>query len=361
MIRPGVYIYTGRYRSRFKEGSTMSIAILTEGGKQMGFGHVTRCLSLYQAFENRGFAPEFFISGDISIQSVLGNCRFRLLDWVEDIEEILPVVRDAEIVLVDSYLASETVINRIAEQAKEIAFLDDTARMEYPKGFVINWSIGATDLDYREKENVRYLLGPKYISLREPFWKVPEREFHEEVQRVMLSFGGDDSKDITPKALTMLVWDYPDLKKSVVVGNAFNNIESIEVAADENTEFIYAPDAGGMKRVMSESDIAICSGGQTVYELARVGVPAVVVSVADNQVNNVKAWERTGFIENAGKWTDEKLFHNISNKFKILMDPERRREAAASGRRTVPGKGAHRLINTMRPKARPHELGPSWE
>ena len=31
----------------------MKVFILTESGKNMGFGHITRCLSFYQAFEEK--------------------------------------------------------------------------------------------------------------------------------------------------------------------------------------------------------------------------------------------------------------------------------------------------------------------
>ena len=34
----------------------MNVFIITEGTKNTGFGHITRCLSLYQAFEERNRA-----------------------------------------------------------------------------------------------------------------------------------------------------------------------------------------------------------------------------------------------------------------------------------------------------------------
>ena len=40
----------------------MKVFIITEGGKNIGFGHITRCLSLYQAFEEKGILPKFIIN-----------------------------------------------------------------------------------------------------------------------------------------------------------------------------------------------------------------------------------------------------------------------------------------------------------
>ena len=96
---------------------------------------------------------------------------------------------------------------------------------------------------------------------------------------------------------------------------------------------------------MLKSDIAVSSGGQTLHELARVGVPTVAVAVADNQRNNVNGWEKAGFIENAGFWTDEKLVDNIAVKFQRLLDFDRRVQYAGIGRRMVTGNGAGKIID----------------
>jgi spore coat polysaccharide biosynthesis predicted glycosyltransferase SpsG len=161
----------------------------------------------------------------------------------------------------------------------------------------------------------------------------------------MVTLGGDDSKNLTPKILRFLVERYPGLEKHVIIGGAFKNIKEIEAVADTNTHIVYSPDDEGMKAVMTESDIAICSGGQTLYELAFCGVPAVVVAVAENQLNNVSGWEKTGFIENAGFWSDENIIENTAAKFRLMMEYERRLRAVDAGRRIVPGNGADRIVD----------------
>ena len=51
----------------------MKVFIITEGSKNTGFGHITRCLSLYQAFKKRGILPTFIINGDNSFKYLLDN------------------------------------------------------------------------------------------------------------------------------------------------------------------------------------------------------------------------------------------------------------------------------------------------
>ena len=57
----------------------MKVFIITEGGKNIGFGHITRCLSLYQAFEERGNKPKFIINGDNDIEYLLKDINYRYL------------------------------------------------------------------------------------------------------------------------------------------------------------------------------------------------------------------------------------------------------------------------------------------
>ena len=49
----------------------MKVIILTEGGKNMGIGHLARCLSLYQAFEDKNINAEIIVNGDKTLKDSL--------------------------------------------------------------------------------------------------------------------------------------------------------------------------------------------------------------------------------------------------------------------------------------------------
>lgn len=328
----------------------MKITILTEGGEEIGFGHVTRCLSLSQSFEARGHCPRFIVAGDASVPGILKNNHFEIFDWRKEEELLTQAITGADAALVDSYLADVNIYKKISAAVKVPIFLDDTRRLDYPSGLVVNWSISAADLGYPVNDDVIYLLGPGYVSLRNAFREVPKKEINKTVTDVMVTCGGDDSKNLTPGVLRFLTRAYPGLRKHIVVGGAFKNRAEIEAAADSNTRLIFSPDDEGMKKIMMESDIAIASGGQTLYELARVGVPAVVIAVADNQRNNVAGWENSGFIENAGFWQDEHLMDVVADRFKKLSGFESRRRAAVAGHHIVPGSGADQIIDCIENK-----------
>jgi UDP-2,4-diacetamido-2,4,6-trideoxy-beta-L-altropyranose hydrolase len=323
----------------------MKIVVLTEGGQDVGFGHVTRCLSLCQAFAARQYEPGFIINGDQSIRSIVADKKFILLNWIKEEKELLHALENIDVAIVDSYLAGAGVYKRISETVPVPVFLDDYQRLAYPPGIVVNWNIHARDLDYPRNNSVTYLLGPEYIALREAFREVREKKINKRVTQVMITFGGDDSKNLTPMILRFLTRHYPGLKKHVVLGSAFTNGHEIAAAADNNTDLLSSPDDAGMKEIMLKSDIAVASGGQTLYELARVGVPTVAIAVADNQRGNVNGWEKAGFIENAGFWTDSDLEEKLADRFKRLMDLERRLQAVETGRLQVPGNGADKIVD----------------
>lgn len=328
----------------------MKVIIITEGGQDIGFGHLTRCLSLYQAFAVMGHEVQFMINEDPSIEPHLKDKKYVAINWRQQDAELVSYLKNIDAAIVDSYLAGIDIYEKISNQVKIAVYLDDTRRLDYPPGIVLNWGIGAKHLNYSAKEKVFYLLGPEYISLRQAFWHVERKKINPQIKQVMITFGGDDSKNMTPKVLGFLTRHYPMLEKNVVIGRAYKNIDEIEAVMDSHTHLIHSPDEEGMRDVMLKSDIAFSSGGQTLYELACAGVPTVAVAVADNQENNVKAWEETGFIENAGYWTDPNLTAALSVKFQRFMDFEQRRRSAEAGRKQVPQNGARRIIHFIQSK-----------
>ena len=99
-----------------------------------------------------------------------------------------------------------------------------------------------------------------------------------------------------------------------------------------------------MKQAMLDSDIAISAGGQTLYELARVGVPAMAIVVAENQMNNVRGWQKAGFIEYAGWWDDKHLPDMLIAGLRVLNNFHVRRNRSFKGREHVDGLGAKRIV-----------------
>jgi len=325
----------------------MNVFIITEGGKNIGFGHITRCLSLYQAFQERGIKPKFIINGDNDIEYLLKNINYQMFNWLDEKSKLFEMVKDADIAIIDSYLANISLYNTLSDLVRVPVCIDGNKRLEYPKGIVLNGNIYAERLNYRKKDGVKYLLGTKYTPLRKEFWELPEKKINEKIESILVTFGGSDTKNMTPKVMKLLNKEYPALKKDIIIGKAFHNIEEIKKEIDKNTNLIYYSNAGKIREIMLESDIAISAGGQTLYEFARVGVPTIGICVVDNQRLNIQEWGRVGFISYIGYCSNENILINLKNAIEKIMDYNLRKRVSVLGRKIVDGKGSLRLVNKV--------------
>ena len=327
----------------------VKVLILTEGSKDIGFGHITRCLSIYQAFEERGIKPFFVIYGDSTVEGVLKGVPFKVLSWFENLTGLEEILRDTDIAVVDSYKAPLEVYKLISKTVKVPLYIDDFGRLDYPKGVVLNATVGAQNFPYPRREGVKYLLGVRYIPLRRPFWDVPKRETRKEVKNVLITFGGDDLRSMTPEVLKLLNTRFGKLKKLVVVGGGFKKetVREIELLKDQNTELFFNLSAEGMRDLMLKADVSISAGGQTLYELARTGTPTVAVGVADNQKYNLQNWAELGFIEFAGFWNERNIENRILESFKRLLPLEERVKRSQVGQSLVDGQGARRVVQYL--------------
>lgn len=269
-----------------KDLQNNKIYILTEGGSKVGYGHITRCSALYEELERRNINVEFIVNGDNDVSSVLEGKKFTLEDW-RGITYLSNLLLEKDYVIIDSYLADKEIYDYIANRVKKALYIDDNMRIDYPKGIICNPSIYGKELNYPKKEGLEYLLGAEYVILRKEFIDVPKKEFKDKIEDVLITFGGSDVKNMTPKILKILNENYSNLRKHVIIGKGFDNIYKIKSVADKNTEFYYNLNAEQMKNLMLKCDFAISAAGQTIYELLRVGIPFVPIKVADNQENNI--------------------------------------------------------------------------
>jgi UDP-2,4-diacetamido-2,4,6-trideoxy-beta-L-altropyranose hydrolase len=324
----------------------MKISILTEGSRDIGFGHLTRCTAISQGFHEKGVYPKLIVHGDDAASRFLNENEHKILNWIQENDALAKEISDSDVVIVDSYLADLNTYHRISSLAKITLAIDDNFRIKYPCEFVVNGTFGIEEKkDIEKSTNAVYFLGSQYIALRKPFWEAPEKVINEEIQTLMMTFGGDDVRNLTPKILTNLVHNHPKLRFKVVVGAGFKNREQLESLGYENVDLIHSPGAEEMKKCMLESDIAVSASGQTIYELARLGVPTLCVKVADNQNNNIQGATQIGWIDYVGEWNDEHLCATLSNGVKQLQPKLEREKRSRLAKKTVDGKGAKRIVS----------------
>jgi UDP-2,4-diacetamido-2,4,6-trideoxy-beta-L-altropyranose hydrolase len=318
----------------------MKIIFLTEGSKKIGFGHITRCLSIYQAFKFKGFDPKFIINADASAKNILKNTNYLLTDWIENKNILYNEIKNTDVLFIDSYLADISVYKKLSNIAKLCVYIDDYERLDYPKGIILNANIHAEKLFLNKKNDNIYLLGTKYIPLRKEFWEIPNKIIKKEVKNIMITFGGDDSKNMTPKILNFFNENYPDFNKYIIIGKAFTNKKGIENIADKNTHLIYYADANKMKETMLLSDIVISAAGQTLYEICATKTPAISITIANNQIGNALGFHEKKLIYYIGNYDDKNIYDNLAHYIEKLKSYDTRKDISNNMNQAVNPKGA---------------------
>ncbi len=324
--------------------------ILTEGGRSIGYGHVTRSLSIYQALKEAGIKVKLIVNGDSSVMSLLNGVSYEMLDWLRG-EDVLKEFSKtfSSFIFIDSYIAPYEFYEKASAIFCLKIFVDDFNRLKYPEGTILNGSIYANTIKYNSKN--RLLLGPKYTPLRKPFWVVGEKPINDRVERILITFGGTDTtKVITERVVELLAHEYPELEKVIIMGEGNNGkgTEDLKRLYGPYIEIFISPDAEKIKELMYNSDIAISGGGQTLYELARVGVPTIGVCLAKNQEMNLVYWEKSGFVKFAGWYHDKQLIDRIAENICELADRGKRLESSLIGRRFVDGLGGSRIVTVLK-------------
>ena len=263
----------------------MTIKIFTEGGPDIGLGHISRCSALYDEIIDRGISVEFYIYGEIDNTKIADGKNIYNVNWLTK-EFLNDNITENDYCIVDSYLASIDLYEIVAGKAKKALYIDDTGRLHYPKGIVINPSLNADGIRYPNDDNIRYLTGPEYVILRKPFVEAVRVDINKEAKRVLVTMGGTDIRNLTPLIIREICNMHPELQFDIVVGETFDKAEKLELG---NVHFHFNVNANEMKELMLNADFAISAAGQTIYELIATQTPFVAIKIAENQENNISA------------------------------------------------------------------------
>lgn len=322
----------------------MNVIILTEGTRVTGYGHITRCLSIYQAFEEQQIIPVFIANCDDRGKEILSEVNLIAFNWLEESDKLYKIINGANILIIDSYLAQQELYFNLSSKVTTPVFMDDYQRIEYPKGIIINGTIGAEHLGYKTNNYHKLILGVKYIPIRKDFWDVTNKIHNDTALHILITLGGNDVRNISFPILDAVYKKYPDANYSVVLGSDFDKNIIPQQYFRKNIALQHSLSASSMLKLMLQSDIAISAAGQTLYELARVGVPTVAIGVAQNQSFNLTGWVKKKFILDS-LWHDDQDF-NI--KLCSLLEKTMSNNYRERIRRTIPllvdGQGARRIV-----------------
>jgi len=323
----------------------MNFLILSEGGKDLGFGHIARCLPIFKELLRANQNVTLLINGDASVSKFVDDYNVKIVCW-NNLKQI-KIILDShyDIVILDSLTIKNEVYDELIESKIKLAVIDDLQLRDYNNGeIIIDWFVDAEKNNfYRGKD---CLLGSKYVTLREKFQKVPTKTINIELHEIIITLGGTDFRNMSPQIIKMLKHNYFEIKTHLFVAEGFKNIKNIKKCKYPNLVIHYNPSDDEIIETCLKADIAIATGGHTINELAVIGVPTIHFLVVENQ-RKAENWKYTGFTEFVGWWDDKMLLNNMCDTIEKLKDRKKREEMSQAGKKMVDGKGTKRLVNEL--------------
>ncbi|WP_371362946.1 UDP-N-acetylglucosamine--N-acetylmuramyl-(pentapeptide) pyrophosphoryl-undecaprenol N-acetylglucosamine transferase [Sporomusa rhizae] len=357
----------------------LNIAVRADGGKNVGMGHVMRCLSLANAFRRNGHKVCFFTKLNEGIEavksenfdvvrlpSVAHNAEgffygdpSELGTEIQRITKLL-ITHHINILVVDTYNVSNEYFLSLKPYVEKLVYIDDINTATYAVDIIVNGNITGQYLEYQVyNEQQVLLLGPAYNMIRDEFRGLPKRMISRQVFEIMITTGGNDLYNLTERLLVSLLNDtrFNDLRFNVLVGGGFTNKEYLiklsqrydNIVLYANSEVNKLPQIlySEVSAIMLRSDLAISAGGSTLYEFAACGTPTIAFILAENQEFIVRKMEQLGYIQSFG-WYNEIDDTKISSKLVNLMcDYEKRKEMSQKGQSLVDGKGTERIAQRI--------------
>lgn len=368
----------------------MNIAIRVDASNRMGLGHLTRCRTLAKGLQERGAFVHFVcrahpghqiqmletegysvsslpkapeqtaIDGDYA--AWLGVSQERDADETSLALNALTKSRKQarwDWLIVDHYGLDKVWECRMRSVAKKILVIDDLANREHECDVLL-------DQNFSHQQDERYaallpkhtqaLLGPDFALLH-PQYAMTRQTLEcctanmavvNPVRRVLVFFGGTDPENLTGRCLEAL--NDPALSEidvNIVVGANNPHKEALRrQAAARGRTHLHEPRLH-LADLMAKADLAIGAGGTTTWERCCLGLPSLVISIAENQQPSCDALATANIIDYLGHHKDVEIDDIVRATTQLVNDSVRRQRLTENSSALVDGLGVQRVVDAM--------------
>ncbi|CAM2760992.1 glycosyltransferase [Hathewaya histolytica] len=167
--------------------------------------------------------------------------------------------------------------------------------------------------------------GYKYYILRDEFYGYKDREIKEDIDNILVTFGGTDPCNLTEKTLDGLLNINYARDINVVLGLGYEDKKNIyEKYKQFKNIFIYES-VKNMSEYMYNADLVITSGGRTMYEVVSLKTPCLVLCQNERELTHVFGHSGNGIINlGMGKYITDGMLRNNLNE--VIKDFSLRKE-----------------------------------
>lgn len=346
--------------------SSRTFFIRCDSSNIIGSGHVMRCLNLAIQLKKSGNNAHFLcqpLPGNVSerivsagfplteLSSTSGKDHYKI-DQDQDALQTISNLRAPSTIIVDHYGLNAEWQEKVREHGK-LVVIDDLANRAHTCDILVNQNYrmkGPALYNGLINKDATILMGPAYALISPDY-----RQYHNlgrpqkfAVERIVIFFGASDPSNVTLKCLQAAakIKD-PATKIDVVLGKNHtdrNSIESLALATGNVEIYDYIENFAGF---LAGANIMIGAGGVTQWERCCLGIPGLIIAIADNQIDVAKGLHDI----NAGLylgWHTEVTVETIASALKsLLADQTARSTMAESAWSLVDGKGVERVSRAL--------------
>lgn len=287
----------------------MKVVFRVDASIYIGSGHVMRCLALADELKRRGADVTFSCiaqQGDMIDFIAKKGCEVEVLHlgssscvpssptdyegWLrrtvsEDAQDFITTTITADLVITDHYAIGREWQDLVIDAMNcQLLAIDDLARC-HRADLILDQTLGRLESDYHESKALA-LVGSDYALLQPHFSSKREvalsRELSNDKPNVLISMGGVDAPNATLKVLSTL---HPKVSANftVLLSPRSPNFQQVATWCTRYSNVTHLEFVSDMASLMLEHDIAIGAPGTTSWERACLGLPNVIVPLADNQ------------------------------------------------------------------------------
>ena len=313
------------------------IVINVSGNIKIGLGHVYNTLLIASQILNHEI---IFI---VDSHSDLAYKKIKEYNFVVYKQKNIDLIEDIKI------LRPDLVINDCLDTS--IKFITDLKKL---KCKVINFEdlgAGSKFADvvvnpiYKQKNKIKsHYFGHKYFSIRDEFFHHPEKKICKKVQNILITFGGTDPNNFSYKVLSS-IYDFcinENIIIHVIAGIGYTKYETLK----KFPKIYIHKNVKNISDYIFNSDIVFSACGRTVYEIAFVGIPSIVMAQNIRELSHYFAYEEQGFV-NLGlgtKCTKKQILNSFKN---LCFDYDQRKKISKKMRSFDIRNGKERIITII--------------
>lgn len=294
----------------------MRVVFRVDASIHIGSGHVMRCLVLAQELKRIGYNVLFATREQKADLNTLINTRgFEVIAlqkpyewstpshssdyaaWLQMTEEqdcldFIKKVKYADLVIVDHYGIGATWHEIVKNKLNCIlTVIDDLVRV-HRAHIVVDQTLNRQPTSYEKIFPCKALTGTDYALLSPEFTKQRQNQQQNSPSshNILITMGGIDKPNATLEVLKALATVKKPHPTTVLLSQRAPHYSAIKRFAEKHPDWVkHIEFVDNMASFMSQFSLAIGAPGSTSWERACLGIPSILVPIADNQNDISKA------------------------------------------------------------------------